>query len=151
MMAIRIYEKWDVSHPAAKSSDRAVGGARTRAVEMEQPVIILSGEILSMAEPLLESEPYVHHCQRENYKRLRAKALEVQDQQTLIDIDNTVELREIVTAAITKSRDGAIRMVDTRAITAVKKVVSRGTTRRWTSSGTCALKRSPEVASDCRC
>ena len=86
----------------------------------------LGGEILSMAEPLLERNFHPTVIVSGYYKAMQ-KALDICKQiSRTIDINNTSELREIVTAAIgTKfsSRWGD-KMVD-MAIEAVKKVVVR--------------------------
>lgn len=121
-----ILREVDVSHPAAKSmielsraQDEEVGDGTTS-------VIVLSGEILAMAEPLLERNfhPTVIVS---GYTKALQKALEVCNSiARTIDVDNIGELREIVLAAIgTKfsSRWGP-QMVD-MAIKAVKQVVSK--------------------------
>jgi len=121
-----ILREVDVSHPAAKSmielsraQDEEVGDGTTS-------VIILSGEILSIAEPLLERNFHPTVIVRGFLKALQ-KALEVCSQiSRTIDVNNVAEMREIVTAAIgTKfsSRWGD-QMVDI-AIKAVKKVVNK--------------------------
>ena len=88
--------------------------------------ILLGGEILSIAEPLLERNFHPTVIVRGFLKALQ-KALEVCNQiSRTIDVNNVMEMREIVTAAIgTKfsSRWGD-QMVDI-AIKAVKKVVNR--------------------------
>lgn len=87
---------------------------------------ILGGEILSIAEPLLERNFHPTVIVRGFLKALQ-KALEVCNQiSRTIDVNNVMEMREIVTAAIgTKfsSRWGD-QMVDI-AIKAVKKVVNK--------------------------
>eukprot|EP01038_Epipyxis_sp_PR26KG_P006151 gene6151-8479_t len=119
-----ILREVDVSHPAAKSmielsraQDEEVGDGTTS-------VIVLSGEILSIAEPLLERNFHPTVIVKGYYKALQV-ALETCDKICrTIDTDNIAELREIVTSAIgTKfsSRWGP-QMVE-MAITAVKKVV----------------------------
>jgi len=121
-----ILREVDVSHPAAKSmielsraQDEEVGDGTTS-------VIIISGEILSIAEPLLERNFHPTVIVRGFLKALQ-KALEVCSQiSRTIDVNNVAEMREIVTAAIgTKfsSRWGD-QMVDI-AIKAVKKVVNK--------------------------
>jgi len=123
-----ILREVDVSHPAAKSmielsraQDEEVGDGTTS-------VIILSGEILSVAEPLLERN--FHPTVIINgYSRALQAALDTCNRiSRTIDIDNLPEMREIVTAAIgTKfSSRWSGKMVE-MAIEAVKKViVSRG-------------------------
>lgn len=121
-----ILREVDVSHPAAKSmielsraQDEEVGDGTTS-------VIILSGEILSMAEPLLERNfhPTVIVS---GYVKALQKSLEVcASICRTIDVNNNTELREIVTACIgTKfSSRWSDLMVD-MAIKAVKKVVCK--------------------------
>lgn len=121
-----ILREVDVSHPAAKSmielsraQDEEVGDGTTS-------VIILSGEILALSQPLLERNfhPTVIVS---GYMKALQKALEVCQQiSRTIDIDNTDELRELVLAAIgTKfSARWGLQMVDI-AINAVRKVVIR--------------------------
>jgi T-complex protein 1 subunit gamma len=121
-----ILREVDVSHPAAKSmielsraQDEEVGDGTTS-------VIILSGEILGMAEPLL-SRNFHPTVIVKGYCQALQKALEVCSQiSRTIDVDNIKELREIVTAAIgTKfSARWGEQMVE-MAITAVKKVVTK--------------------------
>jgi T-complex protein 1 subunit gamma len=123
-----ILREVDVSHPAAKSmielsraQDEEVGDGTTS-------VIILSGEILSVAEPLLERN--FHPTVIINgYSRALQAALDTCNRICrTIDIDNISEMREIVTAGIgTKfSSRWSGKMVD-MAIEAVKKViVNRG-------------------------
>lgn len=123
-----ILREVDVSHPAAKSmielsraQDEEVGDGTTS-------VIILSGEILSVAEPLLERS--FHPTVIINgYSRALQAALDTCNRiSRTIDIDNLPEMREIVTAAIgTKfSSRWSGKMVE-MAIEAVKKViVTRG-------------------------
>lgn len=121
-----ILREVDVSHPAAKSmielsraQDEEVGDGTTS-------VIIISGEVLSIAEPLLERNFHPTVIVRGFLKALQ-KALDTCNLICRrIDVNNDVEMREIVTSAIgTKfsSRWGD-RMVD-MAITAVRKVVQR--------------------------
>jgi len=119
-----ILREVDVSHPAAKSmielsraQDEEVGDGTTS-------VIVLSGEILAMAEPLLERN--FHPTVIVNgYSKALQKALDTCKLiSRTIDIDNIAELREIVLSAIgTKfsSRWGP-QMVDI-AIKAVKKII----------------------------
>jgi T-complex protein 1 subunit gamma len=119
-----ILREVDVSHPAAKSmielsraQDEEVGDGTTS-------VIILSGEILSMAEPLLERNFHPTVIVK-GYNQALQKSLEVcKNICRTIDINNMAELKEIVTSAIgTKfsSRWGE-QMVD-MAIKAVLKVI----------------------------
>jgi len=121
-----ILREVDVSHPAAKSmielsraQDEEVGDGTTS-------VIVLSGEILAMAEPLLERNfhPTVIVS---GYTKALQKALETCSSICRkIDIDNMDELRAIVLSAIgTKfsSRWGP-QMVE-MAIKAVKKIVNK--------------------------
>lgn len=121
-----ILREVDVSHPAAKSmielsraQDEEVGDGTTS-------VIILSGEILALAQPLLERNFHPTVIVK-GYNQALQKALDVcKSICRTIDINNTAELREIVTSAIgTKfsSRWGD-KMVD-MAINAVLKVVVR--------------------------
>jgi T-complex protein 1 subunit gamma len=121
-----ILREVDVSHPAAKSmielsraQDEEVGDGTTS-------VIILSGEILSMAEPLLERNfhPTVIVS---GYVKALQKSLEVcASICRTIDVNNNNELREIVTACIgTKfSSRWSDLMVD-MAIKDVKQVVCK--------------------------
>jgi T-complex protein 1 subunit gamma len=119
-----ILREVDVSHPAAKSmielsraQDEEVGDGTTS-------VIVLSGEILSLALPMIERNfhPTVIVS---GYSKALAKALDVLDViARRVDINNRDELTQLVMSAIgTKfsSRWGA-QMVDL-AITAVLKVV----------------------------
>jgi len=119
-----ILREVDVSHPAAKSmielsraQDEEVGDGTTS-------VIILSGEILAMAEPLLERNfhPTVIVS---GYGRALQCALETCKRiSRIIDVNNVSEMRDIVMSAIgTKfsSRWGD-QMVE-MAINAVQKVV----------------------------
>lgn len=119
-----ILREVDVSHPAARSmielsraQDEEVGDGTTS-------VIILSGEILGVAEPLLSRNFHPTVIVR-GYTKALQKTLEVCKQICrTIDINNTEELRGLVLTAIgTKfSSIWADMMVD-MAITAVKKVV----------------------------
>lgn len=121
-----ILREVDVSHPAAKSmielsraQDEEVGDGTTS-------VIILSGEILSMAEPLL-SRNFHPTVIVSGYSKALQKALEVCNRiSRVIDTSNNEELREIVLAAIgTKfSSRWGLRMVDI-AIDAVKKIIMK--------------------------
>mmetsp|Transcript_32792 Transcript_32792/g.72211 ORF Transcript_32792/g.72211 Transcript_32792/m.72211 type:complete len:529 (+) Transcript_32792:167-1753(+) len=121
-----ILREVDVSHPAAKSmielsraQDEEVGDGTTS-------VIILSGEMLSIAEPLLERNFHPTVIVR-GYLRALQTALETCGKICrTIDVNDTKEMREIVSTAIgTKfsARWGDL-MVD-MAIKAVKKVVTR--------------------------
>lgn len=121
-----ILREVDVSHPAAKSmielsraQDEEVGDGTTS-------VIILSGEILSMAEPLINRNfhPTVIVS---GYGRALQKALDtLKSISRVIDINNRAELRELVLAAIgTKfSSRWGVKMVE-MAIDAVLKVVQK--------------------------
>jgi T-complex protein 1 subunit gamma len=119
-----ILREVDVSHPAAKSmielsraQDEEVGDGTTS-------VIVLSGEILSLALPMIERNfhPTVIVS---GYSKALQKALDVLDViARRVDITNKEELTQLVMSAIgTKfsSRWGP-QMVDL-AITAVLKVV----------------------------
>ena len=98
----------------------------TTAITITNTILLLGGEILSIAEPLLERNFHPTVIVRGFLKALQ-KALEVCNQiSRTIDVNNVMEMREIVTAAIgTKfsSRWGD-QMVDI-AIKAVKKVVNK--------------------------
>lgn len=121
-----ILREVDVSHPAAKSmielsraQDEEVGDGTTS-------VIILSGEILSIAEPLLERNFHPTVIVRGFLRALQTALDTCNKISRTIDVNNTAEMREIVTSAIgTKfsSRWGD-QMVDI-AINAVKKVVNK--------------------------
>lgn len=121
-----ILREVDVSHPAAKSmielsraQDEEVGDGTTS-------VIILSGEILSMAEPLI-SRNFHPTVIVSGYGRALQKALDtLQSISRVIDINNRPELRELVLAAIgTKfSARWGVKMVE-MAIDAVLKVVQK--------------------------
>lgn len=121
-----ILREVDVSHPAAKSmielsraQDEEVGDGTTS-------VIILSGEILAIAEPLLDRNFHPTVIVRGFLKALQT-ALETCNQiSRTIDVNNAEEMREIVTSTIgTKfSARWGYQMVD-MAIKAVKKVVSK--------------------------
>jgi len=121
-----ILREVDVSHPAAKSmielsraQDEEVGDGTTS-------VIILAGEILSAAEPLLERN-FHPTVIVQGYMKALAKALDVcKSISRTIDVDNRSELKEIVSSTIgTKfsSRWGDL-LVD-MAIDAVLKVVNK--------------------------
>lgn len=121
-----ILREVDVSHPAAKSmielsraQDEEVGDGTTS-------VIVLSGEVLALAEPLLERNfhPTVIVS---GYTKALQKSLDTLSKiSRVIDIDNTEELRGVVLSAIgTKfSSRWGVQMVD-MAIKAVKKIVSK--------------------------
>lgn len=121
-----ILREVDVSHPAAKSmielsraQDEEVGDGTTS-------VIILSGEILAVAEPLLERNIHPTVIVSGYMKALQSALDTCNRICRTIDINNTNEMREVVNAAIgTKfsSRWGGM-MVD-MAIKAVKKVVQK--------------------------
>ena len=121
-----ILREVDVSHPAAKSmielsraQDEEVGDGTTS-------VIILSGEILAMAEPLLERNFHPTVIVK-GYNQALQKSLEVCKQICrTIDINNMNELREIVQSTLgTKfSARWSNQMVDI-AIKAVLKVIIR--------------------------
>jgi len=119
-----ILREVDVSHPAAKSmielsraQDEEVGDGTTS-------VIILSGEILSLAQPLLERNFHPTVIVQGYMKALQTAIDTCQKICRVIDVNNKNEFREIVTAAIgTKfSARWGLQMVDI-AIDAVKKVV----------------------------
>jgi T-complex protein 1 subunit gamma len=119
-----ILREVDVSHPAAKSmielsraQDEEVGDGTTS-------VIILSGEILGMSAPLLESSFHPTIIVSGYYKALQ-KALDTCNKICkVVNTENPDELRNIVLSAIgTKfSARWGHQMVDI-AIDAVKKVV----------------------------
>jgi len=121
-----ILREVDVSHPAAKSmielsraQDEEVGDGTTS-------VIILSGEILGAAEPLLERNFHPTVIVK-GYMTALQKALEVcKTISRTINIDNRAELREIVTSAIgTKFSSRWGDMLVNMAIDAVLKVVTK--------------------------
>ena len=121
-----ILREVDVSHPAAKSmielsraQDEEVGDGTTS-------VIILSGEILAMAEPLLQRNFHPTVIVK-GYNQALQKSLEVCKQICrTIDVNNMNELREIVQSTLgTKfSSRWSTQMVDI-AIKAVLKVIIR--------------------------
>ena len=121
-----ILREVDVSHPAAKSmielsraQDEEVGDGTTS-------VIILSGEILSNAEPLLERNFHPTVIVKGYSQALQCALDTCKKISRTIDVNNINELREIVLSAIgTKfsARWGA-QMVD-MAIKAVLKVVTK--------------------------
>ena len=121
-----ILREVDVSHPAAKSmielsraQDEEVGDGTTS-------VIILSGEILAMAEPLLQRNFHPTVIVK-GYNQALQKSLEVCKQICrTIDVNNMNELREIVQSTLgTKfSSRWSTQMVDI-AINAVLKVIIR--------------------------
>jgi T-complex protein 1 subunit gamma len=121
-----ILREVDVSHPAAKSmielsraQDEEVGDGTTS-------VIILSGEILSNAEPLLERNFHPTVIVKGYSQALQCALDTCKKISRTIDINNMSELREIVLSAVgTKfsARWGA-QMVD-MAIKAVLKVVTK--------------------------
>ncbi len=121
-----ILREVDVSHPAAKSmielsraQDEEVGDGTTS-------VIILSGEILSLAEPLLERNFHPTIIVSGYSKALQCALDTCKKISRVIDINNTADLREIVLSAIgTKfSSKWGPMMVD-MAIKAVLKVVTK--------------------------
>lgn len=121
-----ILREVDVSHPAAKSmielsraQDEEVGDGTTS-------VIILSGEILSIAEPLLERNFHPTVIVSGFLKGLQTALETCAKISRTVDTDNKEELREIVTATIgTKfSARWGPQMVD-MAIDAVKKIVQK--------------------------
>jgi T-complex protein 1 subunit gamma len=121
-----ILREVDVSHPAAKSmielsraQDEEVGDGTTS-------VIILSGEILGAAEPLLERNFHPTVIVK-GYMMALQRALQVcKDISRTIDIDNMDELQEIVTSTIgTKFSSRWGNMLVDMAIEAVLKVVNR--------------------------
>jgi len=121
-----ILREVDVSHPAAKSmielsraQDEEVGDGTTS-------VIVLSGEVLSAAQPLLEKNFHPTIIIK-GYSQALQKALDVcQKICRTLDINNKTELREIVSSTIgTKfSSRWGLQMVDL-AIDAVLKVVQK--------------------------
>lgn len=121
-----ILREVDVSHPAAKSmielsraQDEEVGDGTTS-------VIILSGEILSIAEPLLERNFHPTVIVSGFLKGLQTALDTCAKICRTVDTDNMDEMREIVTSTIgTKfSARWGPQMVD-MAITAVKKIVTK--------------------------
>lgn len=119
-----ILREVDVSHPAAKSmielsraQDEEVGDGTTS-------VIILSGEILAIAEPLLERNFHPTIIVSGYGKALQCALDTCKRICRTIDINNAQEMKEIVTAAIgTKfSARWGDQMVQ-MAIDAVRKVV----------------------------
>eukprot|EP01031_Cornospumella_fuschlensis_P004993 gene4993-6243_t len=119
-----ILREVDVSHPAAKSmielsraQDEEVGDGTTS-------VIILSGEMLSIAEPLLEKNFHPTVIVSGYMKALQTALDTCNKICRKVDIDNLTEMREIVHAAIgTKFSSRWSAMMVDMAITAVKKVV----------------------------
>jgi T-complex protein 1 subunit gamma len=119
-----ILREVDVSHPAAKSmielsraQDEEVGDGTTS-------VIILSGEMLSIAEPLLERNFHPTVIVSGYMKALQTAVDTCNQICRRIDIDNMAEMREIVHAAIgTKFSSRWSGMMVDMAITAVKRVV----------------------------
>lgn len=121
-----ILREVDVSHPAAKSmielsraQDEEVGDGTTS-------VIIISGEVLGAAQPLLEKNFHPTVIVG-GYSRALQTALDtLKTISRVIDINNRAELRELVTSTIgTKfSSRWGLQMVDI-AIEAVLKVVQK--------------------------
>eukprot|EP00604_Paraphysomonas_vestita_P001227 CAMPEP_0174818184 /NCGR_PEP_ID=MMETSP1107-20130205/818_1 /TAXON_ID=36770 /ORGANISM="Paraphysomonas vestita, Strain GFlagA" /LENGTH=448 /DNA_ID=CAMNT_0016029695 /DNA_START=166 /DNA_END=1509 /DNA_ORIENTATION=- len=121
-----ILREVDVSHPAAKSmielsraQDEEVGDGTTS-------VIILSGEILSLAEPLLQRN--FHPTIIVNgYTKALSKVLDVMKQiSRVVDINNHAELKELVMAAIgTKFSSRWGEQMVNMAISSVLKVVTK--------------------------
>eukprot|EP00602_Paraphysomonas_sp_CaronLab_P005529 CAMPEP_0185025074 /NCGR_PEP_ID=MMETSP1103-20130426/8171_1 /TAXON_ID=36769 /ORGANISM="Paraphysomonas bandaiensis, Strain Caron Lab Isolate" /LENGTH=522 /DNA_ID=CAMNT_0027558193 /DNA_START=101 /DNA_END=1669 /DNA_ORIENTATION=+ len=121
-----ILREVDVSHPAAKSmielsraQDEEVGDGTTS-------VIILSGEILSLAEPLLQRN--FHPTVIVNgYSKALVKALEVLKQiSRKVNIDDKEDLKQLVMSAIgTKFSSRWGEQMVNMAISAVLKVVQR--------------------------
>lgn len=121
-----ILREVDVSHPAAKSmielsraQDEEVGDGTTS-------VIILSGEILAVAEPLLERNFHPTVIVSGYLKALQLALDTCGKISRTIDTNDLKEMREVVTATIgTKfSARWGPQMVD-MAITAVRKVVQK--------------------------
>lgn len=121
-----ILREVDVSHPAAKSmielsraQDEEVGDGTTS-------VIILSGEILGAAEPLLNRNFHPTVIVK-GYMMALQKALDVcKDIARTIDIDNRDELKELVTSTIgTKFSSRWGDMLVNMAIDAVLKIVQK--------------------------
>lgn len=121
-----ILREVDVSHPAAKSmielsraQDEEVGDGTTS-------VIILSGEILSIAEPLLEKNFHPTVIVSGFLKALQC-ALETCDKiSRTIDVNDLKEMTEIVSSAIgTKFSVRWSEQMVGMAIKAVKKVVTK--------------------------
>jgi len=119
-----ILREVDVSHPAAKSmielsraQDEEVGDGTTS-------VIVLSGEILGAAEPLLSRNFHPTVIVR-GYTKALQKALDTcKEICRTVDVDNEEELRGIVMTAIgTKFSSRWGDMMVSMAIKAVKKVV----------------------------
>jgi T-complex protein 1 subunit gamma len=121
-----ILREVDVSHPAAKSmielsraQDEEVGDGTTS-------VIVLSGQILGSAMPLLERNFHPTVIVSGYMKGLQ-KALETCNKICrTIDVNNITELTEIVTSAIGTKFSGRYgEMMVAMAIKAVKNVVSK--------------------------
>lgn len=121
-----ILREVDVSHPAAKSmielsraQDEEVGDGTTS-------VIILSGEIMGVAEPLLVRKFHPTVIVR-GYTKALQKAIETCNLiARKVDVDNHQELRGIVMTAIgTKFSSRWADMMVEMAIKAVKRVVIR--------------------------
>jgi T-complex protein 1 subunit gamma len=119
-----ILREVDVSHPAAKSmielsraQDEEVGDGTTS-------VIILGGEILSVAEPLLERNFHPTIIVSGYMKALQTALDTCKNISRLIDVNDTSELKELVTACIgTKFSGRWGDMLVDMAINAVRKVV----------------------------
>jgi T-complex protein 1 subunit gamma len=119
-----ILREVDVSHPAAKSmielsraQDEEVGDGTTS-------VIILSGEILAVAEPLLERNFHPTVIVNGYSRALQVALSTCKSICRTINIDNTQEMREIVHSAIgTKFSSRWSGMMVDIAIQAVKRVI----------------------------
>lgn len=121
-----ILREVDVSHPAAKSMIELSRAQEEEVGDGTTSVIILSGEILALAAPLLERNFHPTIIISGYCKALQMALDTCKKICRTIDIKNTEELRSIVTSAIgTKfsSRWGN-QMVDI-AIKAVLKVVTQ--------------------------
>jgi len=121
-----ILREVDVSHPAAKSMIELSRGQDEEVGDGTTSVIVLSGQILGSATPLLERNFHPTIIVSGYMKGLQ-KALDTCNKICrTIDINNIAELTEIVTSAIgTKFSARYGEMMVSMAIKAVKNIVQK--------------------------
>lgn len=121
-----ILREVDVSHPAAKSmielsraQDEEVGDGTTS-------VIILAGEILTLAAPLIEKEIHPTVIVRGFYKALEAALKVAEEVATEVNPEDDVVVKELIAATIgTKISSRYGELMVNIAIKAVKTVLTR--------------------------
>lgn len=141
-----ILREVDVSHPAAKSmielsraQDEEVGDGTTSVIILSKLTVlflcnsifiilsfIIGGEILAVAEPLLERNIHPTVIVSGYMKALQTALDTCNRISRVIDINNTAEMREVVTSTIgTKFSSRWGPMLVDMAIKAVKQVVQK--------------------------